>query len=140
MWCPECGGEYREGFTECADCGGVALVERLPAPPEPLPEVKEPPPGVRLVTVLETGDPAELAFAESVLIDADIPYTKKGESLQDLFVLGRLGLGFNPITGPVLLQVPEENAEAAIQLLEEVEPEELEDSEDPDLLEEPDGP
>jgi hypothetical protein len=29
MWCPECRGEYREGFTVCADCG-VALVESLP--------------------------------------------------------------------------------------------------------------
>jgi len=131
MWCPECGGEYREGFSECEDCGGVALVENLPAPPEPLAEMN-------LVTVLETGDPAELAFAESVLIDADIPYTKKGESLQDLFVLGRLGLGFNPLTGPVLLQVPEDHAEAAVQLLEESEPEDLEESEDPDLPEDPD--
>jgi hypothetical protein len=132
MWCPECRGEYREGFLECEDCGGVALVENLPALPEPLPEAK-------LITVLETGDPAELAFAESVLIDADIPYVKKGESLQDLFVLGRLGLGFNPITGPVLLQVPEEHAEAAARLLEEAEPEDLEESEDPDLPVDPDG-
>lgn len=29
MFCPECGGEFREGFFECADCG-VALVEQLP--------------------------------------------------------------------------------------------------------------
>lgn len=29
MWCPECGGEYRKGFTECADCG-VALVDVPP--------------------------------------------------------------------------------------------------------------
>jgi transcription initiation factor TFIIIB Brf1 subunit/transcription initiation factor TFIIB len=30
VWCPQCRSEYREGFTECADCG-VALVESLPA-------------------------------------------------------------------------------------------------------------
>src|SRR5436305_13764768 len=29
MFCPRCGGEYREGFTWCADCD-VALVEDLP--------------------------------------------------------------------------------------------------------------
>ena len=30
-WCPKCGAEYREGFSECADCG-VALVDEAPAP------------------------------------------------------------------------------------------------------------
>jgi hypothetical protein len=30
MFCPSCGGEYREGFTTCADCE-VPLVESLPA-------------------------------------------------------------------------------------------------------------
>src|SRR5690349_24367362 len=29
MYCPSCGSEYREGYTECADCK-VPLVERLP--------------------------------------------------------------------------------------------------------------
>ena len=28
-WCPKCRSEYREGFTECADCR-VALVDELP--------------------------------------------------------------------------------------------------------------
>jgi hypothetical protein len=40
MWCPKCRSEYREGFSECADCG-VALVAALPiaptAPPRPAP-------------------------------------------------------------------------------------------------------
>jgi hypothetical protein len=30
-WCPNCGAEYREGFSECADCG-VTLVDEAPAP------------------------------------------------------------------------------------------------------------
>ena len=34
MWCPQCGAEYREGFSECSDCG-VALVADAPAEPEP---------------------------------------------------------------------------------------------------------
>src|SRR4051794_41094394 len=30
MYCPSCGGEYREGYTVCADCK-VPLVEHLPS-------------------------------------------------------------------------------------------------------------
>lgn len=114
MFCPECGGEYRQGFTHCADCD-VDLVETLP--------VAAPTPDSGLVPVLETGDPSELVFAESVLQQAGIPFVKKGDSLQELFALGRLGTGFNPIAGPVVLLVSEDQAEAAAQLLEESMPE-----------------
>lgn len=61
------------------------------------------------VTVLETSDPALLAVAKSLLEEADIPYFAKGEGIQDLFGAGRL-TGFNPITGPVELQVSAEDA------------------------------
>jgi hypothetical protein len=30
MWCPECGGEYREGFDRCGDCD-VSLAESPPS-------------------------------------------------------------------------------------------------------------
>jgi membrane protease YdiL (CAAX protease family) len=124
MFCPECGDEYREGFFECADCG-VPLVEELPELPEP-----EHIPDAKLVTVLETGDPNELAFAESVLEDAGIPFVKLGDGLQGLYALGHLAFGFNPIVGPVILQVSEEHAGAAAQLLAESEQAELEGAED----------
>jgi hypothetical protein len=42
MFCPSCQAEYREGFTECADC-------RVPLLHEPL----APPPGAELVAVFE---------------------------------------------------------------------------------------
>lgn len=113
MYCPECGAEYRDGFLRCADCD-VALVEEPPKAEE------EPIPDSEFVTVLEAGDPAELAFVESLLLDAGIPFFKKGESVQDLFGMGRLGTGFSLLTGPVAVLVPEEHAEAAIRLLEDV--------------------
>lgn len=125
MYCPECRSEYREGFSQCADCE-VALVETLP------PLESTPHPDLHLVTVLEIGDPSLLAIAESLLQEQGIPYSKSNEQLQDLFALGRLGAGFNPITGPILLQVPEEHAEAALQILEDLEAGESDELEEPD--------
>lgn len=123
MFCPECQGEYREGFTECADCG-VPLVEKLPE------AESDPDPDAGLVALVRTGDPNELAFAEAVLTDANIPFVKKGESVQDLFALGRVGMGFNPITGPIVLLVSEEHAVEAAKLLEESEKAELDGMEE----------
>lgn len=113
MYCPECGGEYRDGFTQCVDCG-VALV---PAPPPGEEGEKEEPD--ELVSVLETGDPAEIALVESLLLEAGIPYSKQGDRLQDLLGIGRLG-GFNVLTGPARLLVPAEHAEAAREILRDL--------------------
>jgi hypothetical protein len=111
MYCPECGSEYREGFVQCGDCE-VPLVD---APPK---ETEHP--DLRFVTILETGDPGEIALAESILLEAEIPYFKKGDQIQDLFAMGRLPFGFNPVTGPVEIQVAEENVTAAYDALEEL--------------------
>jgi len=110
MYCPECGSEYREGFVMCVDCE-VPLTESAPA--EPIH------PEVNLVTVLEGSDPAAIALAESLLLEEKIPYLKKFDQVQDLFAMGRL-MGFNPMVGPVVIQVPEEHAEAALEMLGEL--------------------
>lgn len=117
MYCPECGSEYREGFFECVDCQ-VALTAEPPA--------EETHPDLDLVTVMAEEDPGRLALAESLLMDAEIPYIKKGDQVQDLFGGGRIG--FNPLVGPVLLQVSEEYAEEARALLDDLESEEEVDS------------
>jgi hypothetical protein len=114
MYCPQCGGEYREGFTECADCE-VPLVEQAPE--------LEGQPDAEVVTVFRVGDPALVAFAESLLLEEGIPYTMKGERIQDLFALGRFPGGFNPITGPIEIQVPEEYVEQATEILKDLPPE-----------------
>ncbi|HEY0511770.1 MAG TPA: DUF2007 domain-containing protein [Thermoanaerobaculia bacterium] len=124
MYCPECSGEYREGFTHCADCD-VDLVETLPASRGVAPVVD-------LITVLETSDPAEIAFVESLLRGAGIRFAKAGDHLQNLFGLGTLG--FNAVACPMMIQVAAEDAEAATQLLEDSMGEELED---PDFAAEP---
>lgn len=110
MYCPECGSEYRDGFVTCVDCE-VPLTESPPA------EIFHP--NIQLVTVFEGTDPAAIALAESLLLEEKIPYNKKFDQVQDLFAMGRL-MGFNPMVGPVVIQVPEEHAEAALEMLGEL--------------------
>jgi hypothetical protein len=108
MFCPECGAEYREGIDRCAECD-VALGDE----PPPQPEVEF----VDFVPVLETGDPSLLLVAKSVLESAGIRFCARGEGVQDLFALGRMGTGFNILTGPVRLEVEPDRAEEAKDLL-----------------------
>jgi hypothetical protein len=42
------------------------------------------------------------------------------EHIQDLIGIGRLGYGFNPLSGPPGIKVSEEDAEVAEQLLEKL--------------------
>jgi hypothetical protein len=111
MYCPQCRGEYRPGFSQCADCE-VSLVEKLEEPVQDT--------DVRLVTVLEVVDPSLLALAESLLRAENVPFLKQGEQLQELWAWGRIG-GFSPVAGPILIQVPEEYAEAAAEILQDIE-------------------
>ncbi len=104
MICPECGSEYREGFTHCNDCD-VDLVEPLEEEPD-----------AQLIKVWSGTNPAILPLVESLLDEAQIEFMKKGESIQDLFAGGRL-LGLNPVVGPVEFWVRSEHAEQAIELL-----------------------
>ena len=117
MFCPECGTEYRAGFTTCADCQ-IALVEDAPAEPT----------FPKMVKVFETSDRALLLVTKGVLQAANIPFSVVGEAAQDLIGLGRLGSGFNVATGPVRIEVPEEDVEEARGLLA---PDELQDDEAP---------
>lgn len=108
MYCHECGAEYVDGVTECADCG-VALRIEPPPPPSPVGELD-------LVPVLETGDAIRTAMVKSLLENAEIPYLARNDQLQDLFGFGRL-VPVNPISGPVIFMVPEAHADEARDLL-----------------------
>lgn len=57
MFCPRCRAEYREGFTECADCK-VSLV--LECPPAPKPEY------VDFEEVLSTFNVGDVAIIKSI--------------------------------------------------------------------------
>jgi len=112
MFCPKCGTKYGNDLNLCPTCN-VALVNKSPSETEPE--------FIKFVTVHETGDPAFIAFAKSILQSEGIKYFIQGEGLQDLFAGGRLGTGFNPIIGPVKIQVDEKDLEKAKELLKQIE-------------------
>jgi hypothetical protein len=107
MYCPECRTEYREGFTECADCQ-VALLAGTPPP-----EVPDPfDPTIELVVALESNDSVQLAMAKGLLEEAEIPF----------FVLDgitKLVNDVNPFLNKwVSVQVPRDREAEAKDLLE----------------------
>ena len=107
MYCPQCRNEYREGFTECADCH-VPLREGNP-PPDPFD------PTLDLVVVMETNDRFQLAMAKGLLESAGIPF----------FGLGQITMLVNDVD-PFLrkwvrVQVPRDREAEARELLQEVE-------------------
>ena len=107
MFCPKCRAEYRQGFTECADCR-VPLVDVLP--PEPEAE------WVDLVTVLATINASTVALAKSILEDARIQFNVKGELPKAMFTIGIMQI-----------QVAKDDEEEARELLDGIE--EKEDNE-----------
>lgn len=112
MLCPSCRSEFVEGVALCPDCQVDLIQELSEQAAEELPSTRD------LVTVVETGNPFDIAVAESLLAEAEVPYWKQGDGLQDLFGWGRIGAGYNLVTGPVRIQVERQDLERARQLLE----------------------
>ena len=77
MYCPECRTEYREGFTECADCR-VPLVAGTPPP-----DAADPfDPSLELVVVLESNNPVQLAMATGLLEEAGNSLLRPGANYE----------------------------------------------------------
>lgn len=91
---------------------------------DPEPEVEP----LSLVTVFATGNPVTVVIAKSLLEEAGIRYLVKGEGLQDLFALGRVGFGFNPLVGPIEIQVRKRDQQEAAQLLGHLEERDAQDA------------
>ena len=73
-----------------------------------------------LVTVFIAGNAIDVAQAESILNSAHILYYAKGESLQNIVGYGIIGLGYNPVVGPVEIQVVGTDAKQSRELLAEL--------------------
>jgi hypothetical protein len=72
------------------------------------------------VTVFETGDPALVALAKSLLDSERIDFTTRGEAIQDLLGAGRFPGGTNLVAGPVVFQVRPEDGDRARSLLRDL--------------------
>jgi len=110
MFCPKCKGEFIVGVKECPDCL-VQLVNELSTFETGY---------VELVTVLETSDPGIIMVAKSLLEESNIRYYAKGEVSQHLFGFGTFGPGFNPLFGPIQLQVNIDDSDEALLLLKDL--------------------
>ena len=121
MYCPQCGVEYREGFTECSDCHVFLVPGMAPeardrgAKPEAsgyrsAPQI--PDPHLDPVAVFESNDGFAIALAKGSLEDAGIPFWVEGDETAP-----RLALG--PITFPLCrFLVPKDREAEARELLE----------------------
>ena len=106
MYCPQCGCEYRDGFSECSDCRVPLLAG---TPPQ-----KTADPALGLVVVLETNDQILIAFAKGLLEEAGIPF----------FILGQIATLVSDVDGYlkkwVRVQVPRDREAEARELLEQL--------------------
>jgi hypothetical protein len=105
--CPECNVEYIDTAIRCSDCDveltlGSAIPEEHPDP--------------KIETVYATTDPALVALVKSLFEDAGIEYFTKGDGIQDLIGIGRLG-GINILCGPVEFVVAAGDVPTAQELL-----------------------
>lgn len=108
---------------ECSQCGEAFSSEIMQAIGAQSPEVA-------LVSVLHTADAGLLGFAKSLLENEEIEHFVRGENVQDLFGVGRLG-GYNVITGLAELWVRADDEERARVLLSGLGEMRLEPSTDP---------
>ncbi|MBS1513453.1 MAG: DUF2007 domain-containing protein [Bacteroidetes bacterium] len=72
------------------------------------------------VTVFESGHEGVIALAKSMLDEAGIEYVVKGEGVENLLGVGVMGTGFNPVTGAIQIQVLENRADEARELLKDL--------------------
>lgn len=110
MHCLYCGVAVTPGAEHCAHCGTAIEWKQG--------EVEFHPPG-DMVEVFRVWDPAMLPVIESLLATNDIPYIVDNDFLQDFLGWGRLFVGYNAITGPPSVKVPESRVEEARELLAE---------------------
>jgi hypothetical protein len=111
LYCPECGVEFRDGFTECSDCRVPLVAEK----PRRLNGRGDP--DLEFATVMEGNDRLVIASAKGLLEAAGIPFDVLGEEL---------GVRYGPV-GPLInpwcrIEVALDREAEARTLLQQIEP------------------
>lgn len=99
MFCPKCKDEYREGFTQCANCH-ISLVPELP--------VEEEYKNSDFTEIYITTDKGQIAFIKSILESEDIPYFIDNETLNVFYAT------------PSKVMVPKKYIEKAKDILKDI--------------------
>lgn len=107
MFCPNCKTEYREGFTNCADCQ-IPLVTALPAD-EPERNAGGLPEG-KFVEYLRTNDIGDIMVLKSILSGGNVRYFIRDENINILY----------PFLQAAILMVDERDTEKVRELLADV--------------------
>jgi Putative prokaryotic signal transducing protein len=104
MFCPKCRAEYKEGVTECGECG-VSLVAILPEKP-----AHEGQKDIDFVSIVRTFNPQDIAIIRSILDGSGIEYYIQGEE----------GVLVRPLVDPANVMVVKDQAADAIELLKDL--------------------
>ena len=110
MHCPECGAEYRPGFSRCADCDVYLVDEHVEGPSIPDPHRE-------LVAILKTTDSILLPVVKSLLDSAAIEYAVQGEEALGVLPLGPAGSRVSRGMWGATIYVAEEDAASVKELL-----------------------
>ena len=108
MRCPYCGSEVTPGTEACPRCQ-VRIVWHDDAAEFHMPD--------SYVPVFIAHDPMMLPVVESLLVANGIPFIVQNETTQDVFGLGRLGIGYSAAVGPPVVRVPGEYQLVANELI-----------------------
>ena len=72
---------------------------------------------IELYPIIESSDINKIMIAKTILQDAEIHFNVKNENLQNLFAVGQYTTGFNPLIGPMIIEVPKDQCDEARDLL-----------------------